>query len=185
MDRRQKFAGVASGEVGTSDGAGEEGISCEEEGLVGKVETDAAFGVAGGVEDGADDARDCDELAVVEGVVRSVNGGGGHAEPAGLDIHHFDQRQVVLVVEDGGAGELLEAMGSSDVVDVGVGDDDLLDGEIVSGEQGHDAGDVVAGIDDDGFAGGLVTEDGTVALEGADRDDFVDHLSILEAAEMR
>ena len=68
-DRRQKFAGVASGEVGTSDGAGEEGISCEEEGLVGKVETDAAFGVAGGVEDGAGEASDGDEFAVLEGVI--------------------------------------------------------------------------------------------------------------------
>ena len=101
--------------------------------------------------------------------------GGGDAEPAGLDVHHLDQRQVARVVEDGRAGELLEAVGSGDVVDVGVGDEDLLDGEVVLGEEGDDAGDVVAGIDDDGFAGGFVAEDGAVALEGADGEDFVDH----------
>ena len=120
-------------------------------------------------------AGDGDELAVFEGVVGAVDGGGGDAEPAGLDVHHLDQGQVVLVVEDGGAGELLEAVGSGDVVDVGVGDEDLLDGEVVFGEEGQDAGDVVAGIDDDGFVGGLVAEDGAVALEGADGEDFVDH----------
>jgi len=92
-----------------------------------------------------------------------------------LNGHHFDLGEVVLVVEDRRAGDLLEAMGSGDVVDVGVGDDDLFDGERVFGEESEDAGDVVAGVDDDGFAGGLVAEDGAVALEGADGEDFVDH----------
>ena len=76
---------------------------------------------------------DGDELSVVEGVVGLGDGGGGDAEPAGLNVHHFHQGQVVLVVEDGGAGELLEAVGAGDVIDVGVGDDDLLDGEGVPG----------------------------------------------------
>ena len=63
------------------------------------------------------------------------------------------------------------------MVDVGVGDDDLFDGEVVAVEDGLDAGDVVAGVDDDGFAGGFVAEDGAVALEEADGEDFVDHAS--------
>ena len=68
-------------------------------------------------------------------------------------------------------------MGSGDVIDVSVGDDDLLDGEVVFLEQSDDAGDVVAGIDDDGLAGGFVAEDGAVALEETDGEDFVDHVS--------
>jgi hypothetical protein len=180
VDRREELASVSSWEVGTADGAGEEGVSGEEESLVGKVEADAAFSVAGSVEDGSGETGYGDEFAVVEGVVRVGDDRGGDAEPAGLDVHHLDQRQVVFVVEDGSAGELLESVGSGDVVDVGVGDDDLLDGEVVLCEEGHNAGDVVAWIDDDGFAGGLVTEDGAVALEGADGNDFVDHASILE-----
>jgi hypothetical protein len=92
-----------------------------------------------------------------------------------LNVHHFDQGQVVLVVEDGGAGELFEAVGAGDVVDVGVGDDDLLDGEVVFGEEGEDAGDVVSGVYDDGFAGGFIAEDGAVALERADGEGFEDH----------
>jgi hypothetical protein len=81
----------------------------------------------------------------------------------------------VLVIEDGCCSELLETVGSCDVVDVGVGDDDLFDGEVVFSEEGEDAGDVVAGIDDDGFMGDLVAEDGAVALERADGDGFEDH----------
>ncbi len=172
----RSWLGVASGEVGAAYGAGEEGVSGDEKGVVGEVEADAALGVAGGVEDGAGESGDGDGAAVGEVVVGGGDLGGGDAEPAGLDVHHFDQGEIELVVEDGGSGELLEAVGSGDVVDVGVGDDDLLDGEVVAVEDGRDAGDVVAGIDDDGFAGGLVAEDGAVALEGADGEDFVDHL---------
>src|SRR6266851_678125 len=151
--------------------------------MVREVETDGAFGVSGGVEDGAGEApstalragSDNDEFAVVEGVVGVGDDGSGNAEPGGLNVHHFDQGQVVLVVEDGGAGELFEAVSAGDVVDVGVGDDDLLDGEVVLGEEGEDAGDVVAGVDDDGFAGGFIAEDGAVALEEAYGEGFEDH----------
>ena len=69
--------GVASGEVGSAYGAGEEGVSGEEEGLVGEVEADAALGVAGGVEDGAGEAGDGDGVAVVEVVVGGGRWGWG------------------------------------------------------------------------------------------------------------
>jgi hypothetical protein len=170
-----ELAGVAAGEVGSAHGAGKEGVSGEEEGVVGEVEADTALGVAGGMEDGAGEADDGDAFAVVEGVVGGRDLGGGDAEPAGLHVHHFDQGQVVLVVEDGGSGEALEAVSSGDVVDVGVGDDDLADGEVVLVENAEDAGDVVAGVDHYGFEGGLVAEDGTVALQGAYGEDLVDH----------
>ena len=139
------------------------------------METDAAFSVTGGMDDGAGEAGDGDELAILEGVVRGGDGGGGDAEPASLNIHHFDQREIVLVVEDGGAGELLEAMGPGDVVYVGVGDNDFFDGEAVGGEDGHDARNVVAWVNYDGFVGVLVSKDGAVALQRTDGEDFVDH----------
>ena len=175
VDGLEEGAGVAAGEVGASDGAGEEGVAGDEEFVVGEVEAAAAFGVAGGVDDGAGESCDGDELAVFEVVVGGGDLGRGDAEPAGLHVHHLDQGEIELVVEDGGAGEAFELQGSGDVVDVGVGDDDLLDGEVVLREFGDDAADVVAGIDDDGLAGGLVAEDGAVALERADDEDLVDH----------
>jgi hypothetical protein len=46
---------------------------------------------------------------------------------------------------------------------------------VVLGEEGEDAGDIVAGVYDDGFAGGFVAEDGAVALERAYGEGFEDH----------
>ena len=75
----QELPAVAAWEVRAAYRAGKEGVSGEEEGLGGEVETDAALGVAGGVEDGAAEAGDGDELAVVEGVIGIVDGGSGDA----------------------------------------------------------------------------------------------------------
>ena len=62
-----------------------------------------------------------------------------------------------------------ELLGPGDVVDVGVGDDDLLHGEAVAlARMAWIAGDVVAGIDNDRLARGFVAEDGAVALERTD-----------------
>ena len=61
------------------------------------------------------------------------------------------------------------------MIDVGVGDEDLFESERVFGEEREDAGDVVARVNDDSFAGVLVAEDGAIALEWADGDGFEDH----------
>ena len=139
------------------------------------MQADAALGVARSVENIAAKARNGDDATVFQGIVGRVDFGGWHAEPAGLDVHHLDQGKIAGIVEDGRAGELFEAGGAGDVVDVGVGDEYLLDGEVVTVQDRHDARYVVARIDDDSLAGGLVTEDGAVALQHADGQDFVDH----------
>ena len=57
MNGADQLLRVAAGKIGAAYGAGEEGISREEQGLLGEVEADAALGVAGGVEDGARSGR--------------------------------------------------------------------------------------------------------------------------------
>jgi hypothetical protein len=59
-----------------------------------------------------------------------------------------------------------------------VGDDDLLQSEFVAGEQGEDLRNVVAGIDDQGLAGGLIAEDRAVALQRSHGKRFEDHGSV-------
>jgi hypothetical protein len=49
------------------------------------------------------------------------------------------------------------------VVDVGVGDDDLLDLEIMFADERENFLKVVARVDDHGFAAGFVADDGAVA----------------------
>jgi hypothetical protein len=61
------------------------------------------------------------------------------------------------------------------VVDVGMSDDDLLDGESVLAHSLKDILDVVTGIDDDSLVRMLVTNDGAVTAEDADGKDLVDH----------
>jgi len=156
------------------------------------VQAEAALGVTGSIEDGCGEAAsvalrggsDSDEAAIGGTVVGGGDIGGGDTEPTCLRVHDPDEREVELVVEDGRAGEGFEALCPGDVVDVRVGDDDLLDGEVMLLQDGDDAGDLFAGIDDDGFAGGLVSEDGAVALQEADDKDFVDQAGPPQGAEL-
>jgi hypothetical protein len=62
---------------------------------------------------------------------------------------------------------------------VGVGDEDLLELEPMSGEKTMDSLNLIAGIDDDGFAGCLVAEQGAIALQEADGKGLEDHGFIL------
>ena len=58
------------------------------------------------------------------------------------------------------------------MVDVGVGDENLLELEAELGEAAVDAADFVAGIDDDGLAGLFVAQEGAVALPAGRRERF-------------
>jgi hypothetical protein len=63
------------------------------------------------------------------------------------------------------------------MIDVGMGYGDLLQREIVPTKDFDDGLDLIAGIDDDGFARDFVTDNGAVALERADGKDLVNHRS--------
>ena len=80
------------------------------------------------------------------------------------------------VVEDGRSGECFQAGCSGDVVDMRVGDEDLRNAQIVPLEDGEDAGDVVAGVNDDGLAGALISQNGAIALQQTDGQDLMDHM---------
>ena len=175
----QDFFHRATWQVGAADGAGEEGVAGDQLLFSLEVEADAAFGVAGGVQDAGSDGAGGDGFSGGDAAVDFDLSWGGYADPGGLHVEHFQKSVVVLVEQDGGAGRGSEFHGSADVVDVGVGDDDLFDLEIVFADQGQDVIDVVAGVDDHGFVGGLVADDRAVALQRADGEDFVDHAFIV------
>lgn len=175
MDGLDELPGIASGEIGATNGTGKKCISGEDQGLLRKIEADAALGMTGSMQNGAAQPGDGYGLAVFEAGVGWGDFGRGNAEPSGLYVHHLYQGQVVLVVEDGRAGEALEPLGSCDVVDVGMGHNDLLDGELKLFKGIHNTGDVVARINHNGFMGGFIAENGAIALEWADDEDFVDH----------
>jgi hypothetical protein len=60
-----------------------------------------------------------------------------------------------------------------------VGNDDLFDLQVMLADEGENVLDIIAGVDDHGFAGGFVADHGTIALQRADGKDFVDHSFIV------
>ena len=68
------------------------------------MKANAAHGVAGSMENRAFLLAEGDGRALFCEDVGRDDFGGFDAEPAGLDIHHFEQRQVGLVHDDRGAG---------------------------------------------------------------------------------
>jgi hypothetical protein len=174
-DGAEDFSSVTARQVGATDGAGEEGVSGDQELLGREVEANAALGVPGGVDYLAGDIRQADFDAIVGarvgwGYLRRLN-----AEPSGLHLHHGELGQVVLVDKNRCAGDALEAYSCAHVVDVAVRDDDLFESELVGGQAGEDFGEVFAGVDDDGVARGLIAEDGAVAAKNPDREGFKNH----------
>ncbi len=174
FDRVDDLTTVAAGQVGAAYAAGEQGIACDEQIEWSEVQADAALGVAGGVNDLGWIGVQADFEAVLEAGVGGLGFRGVDAYPTGLNFHHLQERDVVFIEEDGCSGEAFELECSADVVDVGVGDQDLFELEVLAGQAAMDAGDVVAGIDDDGFAGCRVAQDGAVALEWAYGEGFDD-----------
>ncbi len=61
--------------------------------------------------------------------------GRAHADPRGLLIEHFEQVIIVLVEQNGSAGCGTKFHRSADMIDVGVGDDDLFDLQIVLADE--------------------------------------------------
>ena len=118
-----------------------------------KVEADAAFGVAGrvhhiGLQDPAVTVSACPRLWSISTLP------GGHPQPRRLHIQHLQQRIVVLVEQDGRAGDRAQLHGPAHVIDVRVSDHDLLDLQIVFADDRQHIVNVVAGIDDHGLARG-------------------------------
>lgn len=175
MKGAKDFLHGAAWEIGASDGAGEERIASDEFLLRREIEADAAFSMAGGVKDLGGVRSGGDGFSGGDAAIDFHFAGRGNADPRGLHVEHFEQGVVVLVQKNRSARGGAELHGSADMVDVSVGDHDLLDLQIVLLDQSLDVFDVIAGVDDHGFAGGVVADDGTIALERADGEDFVDH----------
>ena len=120
----------------------------------GEVEADRALGVAGGVEDLGGIAVEADDLAVGQAFVgwRGFRGGPTPSQAACSSIISSSGRSFSFR-RMGAPVSRLSLKRAADVVDVGVGDEDLLELEAELGETAVDAADLVAGIDDDGLAG--------------------------------
>ena len=62
---------------------------------------------------------------------------------------------------------------------------DLLDFQVMLADEGEHVLNIVSGIDDHRFARDFVADDRAVALQRADRKDFVNHISIVTSRGQR
>jgi hypothetical protein len=180
LDGVEDLVVVAAGQVGPSNAAGKEGIAGEDHFQGFEVKADGALGVAGRVNDLGGVVFEAYAAAIGEGFVGRGSFRSGNADPCGLFGHDLEKGKIVFVEEDGSAGEGFELEGSADVVDVGVGDENLLQGQAVGFKALVNAGDLVAGVDDDSFASFFVAEKSAIALQRADRKGLEDHGFIVE-----
>jgi hypothetical protein len=180
------FIQRAAPEIGAADAAGEERVSREElrlgelnwAGIFGEIEADAAGRVAGSVNDIGLEATPTEGVPFLEEMIDVDEFGGLDTKKIGLDVHGVIEREIVVVHHDGRAGVLMELGEAANVINVGVGTDDDFDGELVAAEKTEDALNLIAGVDDDGFAGFGIADDQTIALEHADRQLDVDHVRV-------
>ena len=185
VDGAHDFFGGAAGKIGAADGAGKKCVAGDQFALRRKIKADAAFGVAGSRDHLGFDRAGGQLVAGADAAIDFDFAGRAHTDPGGLCIEHLQQGVVILVEQDGCVGGGAQLHGSADVVDVGVSDDNLLDLEIVLADEGEDVVNVIAGIDDHGFVSGFVADDGAVALQRADGEDFVNHWMIVASHEPR
>jgi hypothetical protein len=179
LDGFNDLARVATREIGATDAAVEEGITGDDHFERREVKTNRTLGMARSEQDFSRVAIETDFKAVGEAEVGSGHIGCGDPDPCGLLFHHFEKGEIVLVQKNGSAREVLQLECSAYVVDVAVGDQDLGELESEVGETAVNPADLVAGVNDDGFGGVLVAEQGAVALQGADDEGLENHQDIL------
>ena len=102
-----------------------------------------------------------------------------YANPCGLHVEHLQQLVIILIEQDWCAGCSPQFHGPTHMVDVSMSNDDLLYLQVMLADKRENALDLIAGIDHHGLVRGLVSNDGTVALQRANRKDFVDHRKAL------
>lgn len=136
-------------------------------------EADAAGSVAGGMEDVRRIASPANGGAFLDEILDGSALRSGNSEPLRLDVEMAIKLDIAFVDEDGRAGGAVKTGEAADMVNVGVGADDGADFQIVAEQNFEDALDFVSGVHDDGFAGRRIAQDGAIALEQADGDDFV------------
>src|SRR5438270_9034950 len=177
------FLKRSSGEIGAANASREQGVACDQQFFRGKIEADAALGMAGSMENVRRQAARPQRFAICDTRFDGDFARRGDADPRGLCVEHFRQRIVILIEQDWGARLRAQLHRSAYVIDVGVGDDDLLYYQVVLADDGENVFNVVTRIDNHGFVRGLIADDGAVTLQRADGQDLVDHWLIFAQAE--
>ena len=95
-----------------------------------------------------------------------------------LLLEHIPQIAIIRVQVQAGTGGRLERTGGEDVIQMGMGVDDRHQLEPMARQAVENALHITAGIDDDSSPAQAIADDTAIALQGADREPFMDHPSL-------
>ena len=174
LDGVDDLAAIPAGKVGAANAIREESVSGYEQVERREMQAYAALGVAWSVNHLGWIVYEANLERVVEACVGGFGLWRFDSQPASLNIHHLEQRQVILIEQNRRSDEAFQLECSADVVDVRVSNEYLFELEIEIREPAMNAADVVARIDDDRLASGWIAENCAVALERADREGLDD-----------
>jgi hypothetical protein len=147
--------------------------------LLREEKTDAALGVSRRVQYLGRQIGKAEGQAIVGTGIRGRDFRRGNTKPTSLHLHHAQQVQIPLVEKHRCPGRFLQQSRSAYVIDMGMSNDNLAQGQAVFLKPGENLGNVVSGVDDHGFAGNFVAQDGAVAAQWTYGKAFKDHSSIL------
>lgn len=128
-------------------------------GRVVDYQTDTARRVTGSMEDARGETSPAHRVAVFDEILNPHGFGSRNAEPLSLNVEVAVQLEIALVNQDRCSGRVMKASEAAHVVDVGVRAEDRADVELVLLDDGQDAINFVARVNDDGLAGMRVAQD--------------------------
>jgi len=175
MLRAPSTAGDGYASAGSPDRSSEERVPGNQQLFRSKVQADASRGMPGCMQNLRGIVLEAHDKIVFGACIWRCDFGRLNAQPPGLHLHHFEQRQILLVEQNGRSGSRTQLGGSAHVIDVSVSDDDLFYLKLMLANDGKDVLNVVPGINDHSLVRALVTNNRAVALQRANRKDFVDH----------
>src|SRR4051794_3260706 len=172
LDRRDEGGVIAADDVGATDGTAEQHVADDGEGLAARDEDDAAGRVPRAVQDVEGKLADRDRVALVEPAVRRNVSRLDHAVLAPALDELIEQELVVPVrALDRHAEPLLELGRAAGVIDMAMGQKNLLGRDAGLLDRGKDAREIAARIDDRGAVARVAPEDRAVLLERRHGDD--------------
>ncbi len=169
----------STGEIGAADGSGEQRIARKQNFFGREVKADAAFGVPGRVQNAGRMRAGFYAVAGSNALIDFYRAWGRHADPGGLHVEHLEQSKIVLVEQDRRSRGRAQFHRTAHMIDMGMGDDDVLDLQVMLAKQCEDVVNVVAGVDDHRFPSGLIANNRAIAVQRADREDLMDHAFIV------
>jgi len=175
VDRPQDLLRIATGQIRPADAIHKQGVARDQLALGWNEEADAALGVAGSLQNVKLGRAKLEAVAFARCHVDFGSFGCWHPQPSGLHVQLIVKLLIVGVHVNRRAGGCFQLLSSTNMVDMRMGNNDGLYAQVVLGKSGQDDVDFIAWVDHHCFVALLVAEDGAIALQDADRQDFVNH----------